>query len=151
MRTPIQLRLFLTILIVLLFGMGLAAGFAWLSVEQLFLSTLRENLLAQAELTAAALQDQPLPAESNEPYLQTANIQPGIHPRLLGNLQIRTSAIMLKNRAFLRMTLTMMTCNLYMRMRLRFMAAHTHHSGCQQSKNKEMGERSSHTATLQQN
>ena len=85
MRTPIQLRLFMTILVVLLFGMGLAAGLAWLSVEQLFINTLRENLLAQASLTAAALQDTPLSAAANEPYLQTANIQPGIHTRLLGD------------------------------------------------------------------
>lgn len=85
MRMPIQLRISLTILFVLLLGMGLAAGFAWLSVEQLFLTTLRENLLAQAELTAAAFQGTPLSTADTEPYLQTANIQPGIHTRLVGD------------------------------------------------------------------
>jgi signal transduction histidine kinase len=84
MRTPIQLRLFLTTLAVLLLGMGLAAVLAWLAVEGLYLTTQRENLLAQAQLTASALQGEPLPATPAEPYTQTANVQPGIHTRLLG-------------------------------------------------------------------
>ncbi len=64
--------------------MGLAALLAWRSVETLYLDTQRENLLAQAELTAAALQGQPLPTGAAEPYSQFSNIQPGIHTRLLG-------------------------------------------------------------------
>ncbi len=84
MRTPIQLRLSLTTLVVLLLGMGLATALSWLAVEGLYLDTQRENLLAQAELTALALQGSPLPTILNEPYLQTSNVLPGIHTRLLG-------------------------------------------------------------------
>lgn len=84
MRAPMQLRLFLSSLIVLLLGMMMAGGLAWLSVEHLYIENLRENLLAQANLTAVALQDAPLPA-NNEPYLQASNLQPGIHTRLLAN------------------------------------------------------------------
>ncbi len=85
MRTPIQLRLSLTTLAVLLLGMGLAAVLSWLAVEQLYLNTQQENLLAQAELTASALRDAPFPIAPAEPYSQTANVQPGIHTRLLGD------------------------------------------------------------------
>lgn len=84
MRTPIQLRLSLTTLAVLLLGMGLAAALSWLAVEQLYLETQRQNLLAQAELTAAALQGTPLPSTPIQPYSQLSNVQPGIHARLLG-------------------------------------------------------------------
>ena len=84
MRTPIQLRLSLTTLAVLLLGMGLAAALSWLAVERLYLDTQRENLLAQAELTAAALQGSTLPTVPIEPYSQFSNVQPGIHTRLLG-------------------------------------------------------------------
>ena len=61
-RSSIQLRIFLTILVVLLTGMVLAAGMTWLSVQQLYLATQRENLLAQAELTARVEQGEPLRA-----------------------------------------------------------------------------------------
>ena len=61
MRTSLRTRLTLTTLAILLAGMGLAALLAWLAVERLYLETQRENLLAQARLTAAALQGQPLP------------------------------------------------------------------------------------------
>ena len=44
MHTPIQLRLSLTTLAVLLLGMGLAAVLSWLAVEQLYLNTQQENL-----------------------------------------------------------------------------------------------------------
>src|SRR5574342_61680 len=84
MRTPIQLRLSLTTLTVLLLGMGLAAVLSWFAVEQLYLDTQRENLLAQARLTASALQGSPLPTAPVEAYSQTSNVQPGIHTRLLG-------------------------------------------------------------------
>lgn len=84
MHTPIQLRLSLTTLTVLLLGMGLAAALSWLAVEQLYLDTQRENLLAQAELTASALLGSPLPITPIEPYSQTSNVLPGIHTRLLG-------------------------------------------------------------------
>ncbi len=84
MHTPIRRRLSLTTLAVLLLGMGLAAVLAWLAVEQLFLTSQSENLLAQAQLTASALEDAPLPTTSFEPYSQTSNVLPGIHTRLLG-------------------------------------------------------------------
>lgn len=84
MRTPIRLRLTLTTLGVLLFGMGLAALLTWFSVEGLYLNTQRENLLAQAQLIASTLQDTSLPALAVEPYLQTTNALAGIHTRLLG-------------------------------------------------------------------
>ena len=84
MRTPIRLQLTLNYLVVLFTGMGLAAALAWFSVEGLYLETQRENLLAQARITAAALQGAPLPLEPAEPYAQTSNVQPGIHTRVLG-------------------------------------------------------------------
>ncbi len=82
MQTPLRSRLTLTTLAVLLLGMGLAAGLAWLTVERFYLASQRENLLAQARLTASALQGEPLP-ENPVPYSQTSNIAPGIHSRLL--------------------------------------------------------------------
>ena len=84
MNTPLPLRtrLLLNYLAILLSGMGLTALLSWQSVESLYIDTQRENLLAQANLTAAALQGQPLPA-MDAPYQQTSNIQPGIHSRLL--------------------------------------------------------------------
>jgi signal transduction histidine kinase len=85
MPAPIRSRIFLSTLTVLLLGMGLAFLLAWRSVESLYLETQRENLLAQAGLTAAALQGQPLPEALSEPYLQTTNTLPGIHTRILGD------------------------------------------------------------------
>jgi len=84
MATSIRTRLFTGYLVVLLIGMGLAALLAWRLVETLYLDTQRENLLAQATLTAAALQGQPIPAGSAPPYQQTANTLPGIHAHVLG-------------------------------------------------------------------
>jgi signal transduction histidine kinase len=84
MRTSIQFRLFLNTLVVLLVGMGLAAALAWMAVERSYLASQRDNLLAQANLTAAALQGQTLPATTTEPYNQTANVAPGLHTRLIG-------------------------------------------------------------------
>ena len=62
--------------------MGVAAALSWWAVETLYLDTQRDNLLAQAELAAAALGGQPLAATAAEPYLQTANVLPGIHTRV---------------------------------------------------------------------
>ena len=84
MRSSIRFRLSITTLTVLFLGMGLAAALTWLAVEQLFLATQRENLLAQAQLTASALEGSPLPEAGAEPYVQASNIQPGVHTRLLG-------------------------------------------------------------------
>ncbi|RPH61406.1 MAG: HAMP domain-containing protein, partial [Chloroflexi bacterium] len=81
---PIRTRFFLNTIAILLLGMGLAAVLAWRAVENLYLDTQRENLLAQASLTAAALEGQPLPALA-QPYSQTSNVAPGIHTRLLSD------------------------------------------------------------------
>ena len=84
MRMGLQSRLTLNFLAVLLAGMGLAGLLAWSTVEGLYLQTQRDNLLAQARLTAAALVGAPLPEAPVEPYAQVANVAPGIHTRVLG-------------------------------------------------------------------
>ncbi len=78
----IRTRLSLNTLLVLALGMTLAAVLAWQAVAALYIDTQRDNLLAQANLLAATLQDEPLPANP-QPYLQTSNVAPGIHTRLL--------------------------------------------------------------------
>lgn len=83
MKTPIRTRLSFSHLTVLIIGMVLAGSLTWLAVENLYLSTQQENLLAQARLTAAGLDGSPLSSFSPEPYSQTTNIAPGIHARLL--------------------------------------------------------------------
>lgn len=83
MSTPIRLRLTLSHLLVLLIGMLLAGTLAWLAVEELYLETQRENLLAQASLTADALSGDPFPVKTSQSYSQTTNVIPGIHTRLL--------------------------------------------------------------------
>jgi hypothetical protein len=84
MHTPVRWRLFLSHLAVLLTGMGLAAALAWLAVAQMYITAQSENLLAQSEVIAATLQGASLPVAPAEPYLQTANVLPGIHSRILG-------------------------------------------------------------------
>lgn len=79
----LRLRLFINGLIILLLGMGLAGFLFWRAAEQLYLDSQTENLLAQARLTAAALQDQVLPVTQAEPYSQLTNRTPGIHTRVL--------------------------------------------------------------------
>ncbi len=80
---PLRNRLFLNYLAVLVLGMGLAALLAWRAVEGLYLETQCQNLLAQADLIAIALQGQPLPEAASPPYSQISNTAPGIHTRLL--------------------------------------------------------------------
>jgi signal transduction histidine kinase len=80
----IRARLSLNYLIVLLLGMTLAGALVWLAVGGLYVNTQRENLLAQAKLIAAGLGDSPLPTQPIEPYLQTSNVMPGVHTRLIG-------------------------------------------------------------------
>jgi two-component system sensor histidine kinase BaeS len=70
---------------VLLCGMLVVGFLYWRAVQVLYEDTLRENLLAQAQLWAASLGGQPLPPASGQPYAQAANVQPGIHTRILGN------------------------------------------------------------------
>ncbi len=83
MSVTLRRRLILSHLLVVLTGMLLAGLLTWISVERLYLRSQSENLLAQAKLIAAALQDAELPLQASEPYSQTTNIQPGIHTRLL--------------------------------------------------------------------
>ncbi|MBI5953267.1 MAG: HAMP domain-containing protein [Chloroflexi bacterium] len=80
----IRARLSLNYLIVLFLGMTLAGALVWLAVSGLYVNTQRENLLAQAKLIAAGLGDSPLPTQPAEPYLQTSNVAPGVHTRLIG-------------------------------------------------------------------
>lgn len=83
MKTPIRTRLSASHLIVLLVGMILAGTLTWLAVENLYLTTQQENLLAQARLTAAGLDGSPAFNYSPDTYSQTTNVAPGIHTRLL--------------------------------------------------------------------
>ncbi len=83
MNTSLRTRLSTSHLLVLIIGMVLAGSLTWLAVERVYLATQRENLLAQARLTAAALGDSPVFFEQEEIYSQTTNITPGIHTRLL--------------------------------------------------------------------
>lgn len=85
MRATLRIQLFFNGLIILFIGMGLAGYLFWRAAGNLYLETQRENLQAQAELTAAALRGQPLPDLPNEPYMQTSNVMPGLHSRLLSN------------------------------------------------------------------
>lgn len=96
----IRARLSINYFIVLSVGMTLAGLLVWLAVSELYINAQRENLLAQAELIAASLQDVPLPDQPVQPYSQASNIMPGIHTRLIGdsgavivNLPIADAAI----------------------------------------------------------
>lgn len=83
MKTPLRTRLSFSHLLVLIIGMVLAGTLTWIAVENLYLSTQRDNLLAQARLTAAGLAGSAELDFAPEPYTQTTNITPGIHTRLL--------------------------------------------------------------------
>lgn len=83
MKTSLRTRLSTSHLLVLIIGMILAGSLAWLAVERVYLATQRENLLALARLTAAALGDTPIFIAEGESYSQTTNVIPGIHTRLL--------------------------------------------------------------------
>jgi len=83
MKTSLRLRLSTTHLLVLIIGMVLAGSLAWIAVERVYLSTQEENLLAQARLTAAALEGTVIFPLQEESYTQTTNVSPGIHSRLL--------------------------------------------------------------------
>lgn len=81
----IRARLSFNSLFILILGMTLAAWLVWLAVSDLYINTQRENLLAQAKLIAAGLQDSTLPTEPAQPYSQTANVTPGVHTRLIAD------------------------------------------------------------------
>ncbi len=81
-------RLALSYLGVAMLGMVLASLLAWGAVENMYLETQRANLLAQAELVAAALASQQSSLSANplatpEIYAQTSNALPGIHTRVI--------------------------------------------------------------------
>jgi len=57
------------------------AGLA--AVERLYLNAQMENLLAQAQLVAAALGSEAAPATGFVPYTQASNVFPGIHTRVI--------------------------------------------------------------------
>ncbi len=73
----------LSYLAVIMIGMGIAASLAWLAVERLYLDTQSANLLAQAQVVAAALRSGVSPAGTPAPYSQLSNTLPGIHTRLI--------------------------------------------------------------------
>jgi signal transduction histidine kinase len=79
----IRTRLALNSVLVISLGMTLAGTLAWLAIERLYANSQGENLLAQARLIATALKGSELPGEPVGPYLQTSNVTPGIHTRLL--------------------------------------------------------------------
>jgi heavy metal sensor kinase len=95
----LRTRLFWNMLTVLLIGMGVAAVLAWRTVETLYLDTQRENLLAQARITADAMYGTQLPGFRSysqaietvpevqlfQQYNQTSNTLPGIHTRVLSS------------------------------------------------------------------
>jgi signal transduction histidine kinase len=81
----IRTRLSLNYLFVLITGMSLAGLLVWLAVSDLYIKTQSENLLAQAKLIAAGLQDSTLQIEPVQPYSQMANVLPGVHTRLIGD------------------------------------------------------------------
>lgn len=81
----IRAHLSLNYLLVLMLGMSLAGLLIWLAVSDLYIQTQRENLLAQAKLIAAGLQDSALPIEPVQPYSQMANVLPGVHMRLIAD------------------------------------------------------------------
>jgi signal transduction histidine kinase len=83
MKTSLRSRLSISHLVVSLLGMFLAGILVWIAVERVYLFTQTENLLAQARLTATALEGTPVLTEEEEFYSQTTNISPGIHTRLL--------------------------------------------------------------------
>jgi signal transduction histidine kinase len=83
MLRKIRTRLSFSHLLVVLIGMTLAGSLVWVVVEQIYLSTQRDNLLAQARLTAAGLEGNPLPINASDYYSQSTNVSPGIHTRLL--------------------------------------------------------------------
>jgi signal transduction histidine kinase len=84
MGQSLRIRLFLNGLAIVIVGMGLAGFLFWRAAESLYLDSRRENMLAQAELTASGLAGQPLPVAPVEMYSQVSNVMPGTHTRVIG-------------------------------------------------------------------
>jgi len=76
-------RLALSYLAVILIGMSIVTSLAWLAVERLYLNTQSANLLAQAQLVAAALCTEAPLVDNPVPYAQLSNVLPGIHTRVI--------------------------------------------------------------------
>ena len=96
MKMSLAAWLALSYLAVILIGMSIAAPLAWLAVERLYLNTQQDNLLAQAQVAAAALGSQAPPAAESLPYSQASNALPGIHTRVIdsqGSVVINLSGI----------------------------------------------------------
>jgi signal transduction histidine kinase len=70
------------LLVVLVCGAATAL-LAWLAVEQVYRQTQSANLLAQAQLIAAALANSPLQPSQPAPYSQLSNTIPGIRSRVI--------------------------------------------------------------------
>lgn len=86
MKLALGARLALSYLAVILIGMGIAAALGWLAVERLYLDTQKANLLAQAELAAAAVSSNASPTAAPAfPYSQASNVMPGIHTRVIND------------------------------------------------------------------
>lgn len=83
MGRSLRSQLFLNGLVIVLVGMGLAGFLFWRSAETLYLETRRENMLAQAVITAAGLIGQQLPVQPAETYSQVSNVMPGTHTRVI--------------------------------------------------------------------
>ena len=83
--TSLRARLFVSFLIAIILGMAVAAALTWRAVEQLYLQTQRDNLMAQAERVAKTLPAQGELARSpiTDPLSQAANTVPGITTRVL--------------------------------------------------------------------
>ncbi len=83
MKRSLGAHLALSYLAVILIGMGIAIPLAWLAVENLYLNNQKDNLLAQAQLAAAALEGEPLAAAAPDVYSQASNVLPGVHTRVI--------------------------------------------------------------------
>ncbi|MBN1976936.1 MAG: HAMP domain-containing protein [Anaerolineae bacterium] len=97
MFKSLRFRLIASYLLVVLLAMGVAAGLAWAALDRAFLDVLRENLLAQAQRVAQAVEagSDNLGTSyvvsyaidgvqvSPEPYLQAVNAMPGYHTRII--------------------------------------------------------------------
>jgi signal transduction histidine kinase len=86
LKLSLSTRLVLSYLLVILISLGIAIPLAWLAVEHLYLNIQKENLLAQAQLVAAALGSEVPTATHPGPYTQLSNVLPGIHTRIIDPL-----------------------------------------------------------------
>ena len=86
MKLALSTHLALSYLAVILISMGIVIPLAWLTVERLYLNTQRENLLAQAQLVAAALGSEIPQVTNTDQYSQVTNVLPGIHTRVIDPL-----------------------------------------------------------------